>query len=554
MSAVKTREAACRLGARPQAEPRRAPEAGEGAARHPRRAAGADRGRLRERRRGGRRPPPVVGPLPRQAEDRDVHAAREGAGRQALAARSCARSARPRTSTAAATASSRRGRTSSSTGSSSRSCPTSSRTSRPPGITTAGGCGDTVRNITGCPVQGLAADELFDCTADRRRGGRALLRQPRLGEPAAQAQVLDRRVRRPLQRARDQLHLARRRDHDDGREGFAVLVGGGLSSVPRIARDMGVFVPKEEANEILGAITSRLVGGPQLPRLAREGAAQVHGRRHRPRGHARARRGAGSAASSRTSRCPPIDGRAVAPHRRARAEAGGPLLHRRAGAPRPRSRGDQMIAVADLAERFGGDVRLTRQQNFIVTDVPNESVDEAVAELERIGFPLDVNPLRGNSIACTGEPHCNFSVAETKTRLGRADRAASRRVRRRDRRPAAAPRRLPARLRAALGRRPRLPGHDRARRGRRAPPGVRHLRARRPRPGAAIGRPLFRRVPTDELDAAVEGLIARLARRSARERRDVRRVRAPADRRRARRARRPRAGEGHDVERRRRQA
>jgi ferredoxin-nitrite reductase len=27
-------------------------------------------------------------------------------------------------------------------------------------------------------------------------------------------------------------------------------------------------------------------------------------------------------------------------------------------------------------------------------------------------------------------------------------------------------------------------------------------------PGAAIGRPLFRRVPTDELDSAVEGLIS----------------------------------------------
>src|SRR5919197_6510724 len=32
------------------------------------------------------------------------------------------------------------------------------------GITTAGGCGDTVRNITGCPVAGLDANELFDCT------------------------------------------------------------------------------------------------------------------------------------------------------------------------------------------------------------------------------------------------------------------------------------------------------------------------------------------------------------------------------------------------------
>ena len=34
-----------------------------------------------------------------------------------------------------------------------------------------------------------------------------------------------------------------------------MLVGGGLSSVPRIARDLGVFVPKEEAVDVLAAIT-----------------------------------------------------------------------------------------------------------------------------------------------------------------------------------------------------------------------------------------------------------------------------------------------------------
>src|SRR5437762_13871515 len=32
------------------------------------------------------------------------------------------------------------------------------------GLTSLGGCGDSVRNITGCPVAGLDADELFDCT------------------------------------------------------------------------------------------------------------------------------------------------------------------------------------------------------------------------------------------------------------------------------------------------------------------------------------------------------------------------------------------------------
>ena len=33
-----------------------------------------------------------------------------------------------------------------------------------------------------------------------------------------------------------------------------MLVGGGLSSVPRIARDLGVFVPKDEALEVLRAL------------------------------------------------------------------------------------------------------------------------------------------------------------------------------------------------------------------------------------------------------------------------------------------------------------
>ena len=90
------------------------------------------------------------------------------------------------------------------------SSPTSSPHLERAGVTTAGGCGDTVRNITGCPVQGIAADELFDASPTVVGRGRPLLRQPRLGEPAAQAQVLDLCLRRPLQRARDQLHLADR--------------------------------------------------------------------------------------------------------------------------------------------------------------------------------------------------------------------------------------------------------------------------------------------------------------------------------------------------------
>src|SRR5437899_8675518 len=40
----------------------------------------------------------------------------------------------------------------------------------------------------------------------------------------------------------------------DGTEGFGILVGGGLSSVPRLARELGVFVRKDEALPVLRAL------------------------------------------------------------------------------------------------------------------------------------------------------------------------------------------------------------------------------------------------------------------------------------------------------------
>src|SRR3981081_808486 len=43
--------------------------------------------------------------------------------------------------------------------------------------------------------------------------------------------------------------------------------------------------------------------------------------------------------------------------------------------------GDQMLAVADLAERAGADVRRTRQQNFIIANVPEDGVDAVLADL-----------------------------------------------------------------------------------------------------------------------------------------------------------------------------
>src|SRR6202035_890593 len=77
----------------------------------------------------------------------------------------------------------------------------------------------------------------------------------------------------------------------------------------------------------------------------------------------------------------------------------------------------QMLAVADLAESFGGEIRLTRRQNFILTGIPEARAGEVLGRAAEIGFPLDAGGLKGLSIACTGDPFCNFTVAETKGKL-----------------------------------------------------------------------------------------------------------------------------------------
>ena len=203
------------------------------------------------------------------------------------------------------------------------------------GVTTAGGCGDTVRNITGCPVQGIAADELFDATpivdaaADLFYGNPDWANLPRKHKYSISA-CAD-RCNAPEINCISLIGTVT----DDGREGFAVHVGGGLSSVPRIATRHGRLHPqggreRDPRRDHLG-----LVGRPQVPRLAREGAAQVHGRRHRPRGDPRARRGA-PRQEARGLLAAADHGRAVAPPRHPRPAPGGAQLHRRARPSRPR--------------------------------------------------------------------------------------------------------------------------------------------------------------------------------------------------------------------------
>ena len=374
------------------------------------------------------------------------------------------------------------------------------------GLTTAGGCGDAVRNVTGCPLAGVTQHELFDVTPVLREVTRFFYGNPDYSN-------LPRKHKISISACADRCNapeincIALVGCIRDGEHGFGVLVGGGLSSVPRLARELGVFVRVDEALPVLRALLDA------WQEDLRYRVSRVKARLKfmvvdlGPEGmRAEVERRLGYVLPDYL--LPPHPGThadhlGVAPQHKPGVVSVGIPVH--VGL----LSGDQMLALADVAERVGGDLRVTRQQNVVLTGVDDEVLDATCAAIERdAALPLDTNPIRGGSVACTGEPHCNFSVTETKTRLDALIQGLERRFG-----DAVAP------LKLALDGCPHACAHHwvgdigfqgstvRDESGKRRQAYEVYLRGGLGA-DAAIGRALLRRVPTDELDGVVEGLVA----------------------------------------------
>jgi ferredoxin-nitrite reductase len=282
------------------------------------------------------------------------------------------------------------------------------------GLTTMGGCGDVVRNITGCPVAGINRAELFDVTglvsdaAGFFYGNREYSDLPRKHKITISAC--------PYQCNAPEINcIALIATHKDDREGFAVRVGGGQSSTPRLARHLGVFVPHEEAIIVLRAIIDvwRLTTEYRISRVkARlkfmiddygvEGFRELVEKRLERK-------------LEDLAEMPLPD--SESDHLGVHEQKQSGLLY--AGFPvyLGMMSGRQMQDLADVVLEFGGDIRLTRRQNFIIAGIPRGRLDEVLQRVADLGFPIDANGLYGSSIGCIGDPHCNYAVTPTKQKL-----------------------------------------------------------------------------------------------------------------------------------------
>jgi sulfite reductase beta subunit-like hemoprotein len=127
------------------------------------------------------------------------------------------------------------------------------------GLTTREACGNTVRNVTSCPLAGLCATESFDVTPYALATTRFFLRHPDFHD-------LPRKFKIAFSGCEDDGNCAAAGIHDigliariratngTGKRGFKVLVGGGLGSLPTEAATLNDFLPEEELIPTMEAI------------------------------------------------------------------------------------------------------------------------------------------------------------------------------------------------------------------------------------------------------------------------------------------------------------
>ena len=130
------------------------------------------------------------------------------------------------------------------------------------GITTREACGNSIRNVTACPLAGVCNTEAFDVTPYAKATAKFMLGHP-------DAQDFGRKFKIAFSGCREEacglvnmhdMGASPSRAVENGKEqrGFEVYVGGGLGAVPHQAKLFDEFVPEEELLPLTQAIVARL--------------------------------------------------------------------------------------------------------------------------------------------------------------------------------------------------------------------------------------------------------------------------------------------------------
>lgn len=287
------------------------------------------------------------------------------------------------------------------------------------GLNTIGACGDVTRNVTGCPVAGVDADEEVDAAP-------LVMQVSQFLAGNADFYNLPRKFKISIAgchswcsypEINDIGLTAITRTAGGKREtGFSLRVAGGLSAEPYLAARLNAFVRWDQVLPVVKGI-AELFRDSDVLREHRERARLKflflkHGwkaERFLDELHQRI----GFELDPAVEEHPPDDVYRdhVGIHTQKQpglSYVGGVVL-------RGRITADQMQAAADLAERLaGGELRVTNMQNLLVVNVPTLKADELARELDAIGLQVGGSAFARGTVACSGTEFCKLAITETK--------------------------------------------------------------------------------------------------------------------------------------------
>ena len=283
------------------------------------------------------------------------------------------------------------------------------------GLSPKGACGDVVRNVTGCPLAGVAADELIDASPVAQEIAHLLTANPEFYN-------LPRKFKISAAGCPDWCNYPEINDialtavERDGEVGYSLRVGGGLSNEPHLAERLDVFLLPHQAVPAVKAVTE-IFRDQQGLRESRDRArlkylfmkegwtAEKFLNELQSRLDFTLSKGVEERVPTGVLR----DHAGIHPQRKAG------LSYVGASVLRGRLTGEQLEAAADLSERFGsGNLRATVSQNLIFIDIPNIKTAELARELGQIGMHVEGSVFWRGAIACTGTGFCKLAITETK--------------------------------------------------------------------------------------------------------------------------------------------
>ena len=309
------------------------------------------------------------------------------------------------------------------------------------GITTREACGNSVRNVTACPLAGVCNTETFDVTPYAKACAYYLLGHP-------DTQDFGRKFKIAFSGCRDEA-CALVSLHDlggiaavrDGKRGFELYVGGGLGAVPHQAKLFTEFLPEEELLPMaraVGRVFARLGEKKNRNKARLKFVVQKLGIEEFKRVVLEERRTMPDDPSWRKyfDEIPryeekpafigvPLNG-ARKPEGFEEWAATNVYRQRQPGfvvatitLPLGDATSEQMRKIADLTHRYAGDhARTTVEQNIALRWVPENKVVDLYKELKAIGL---AQPGAGTIVdvtACPGTDTCKLGIASSRGLAG----------------------------------------------------------------------------------------------------------------------------------------